>query len=271
MQLCELFAEVKLFERLGQSMLQELQTKQKNLAQNPLINKKTRHAKRRAYQLNGEMFAMVTSSKEWQNEQVKVLFNLLDSDHSGTISLKEFLAGIVLMLGDRSQQFELMFDIFDSDHSGTLSLEELKSGLPLALRNNFFMFMTSLTTGYAGGSLSELRQNLVVKEDAKASLFRALFRTFDILWKTFEPVLNTKLRSYAEKLFDAADVNKDKSLSRSEFIDFMKFDTSLKKERERLIGPELALLLHNLDRTFEKWIVMEVGKGSLKKRACSIC
>jgi len=269
-QLNELFLQVKLFERLQHNMLASVQS---DLEKNKAIDRKTKEMKKKAYKVHDEMFSTVISSPQWQNHQVRILFELLDTDHSGSISLKEFLSGFVLMLGgpDKSKIYELMFDIFDSDHSGTLTVEELKAGFPVAMRNNFFMLLTSFTTGFAGGVLVKLRSSLTVKDEAKDALFQVLFQTHQTQWTSFEPLLNTKLRDFAEKLFAVADVNKDKTLSKTEFVDFMKNDTSLKDEQAKLFVPELEIYIAKLNKTLENWVQEQAVKGTIKKQACLIC
>lgn len=59
-------------------------------------------------------------------EEVEIVIESLDSDHSGVIEYSEFIAGSIdIADSDMRKQLRVAFNIFDLDNSGSISLDEL--------------------------------------------------------------------------------------------------------------------------------------------------
>lgn len=62
------------------------------------------------------------------------LFAYLDKDHSGTLSLHEFINGLeVVVNGSQEEKMEFLFKVFDVDNDGVLNYEEMRMMLKCCL------------------------------------------------------------------------------------------------------------------------------------------
>merc|ERR1739845_10470 len=65
-----------------------------------------------------------------ESEDMELIIEALDGDHSGIIEYSEFAAGCIDIANDGiRKQLRVAFDVFDLDGSGFLSLDELKQVL----------------------------------------------------------------------------------------------------------------------------------------------
>merc|ERR1712048_593160 len=63
-------------------------------------------------------------------EEMELIIESLDSDHSGVIEYSEFISGSLDLASDQVRQhLRVAFDVFDLDNSGKLTLQELRQVL----------------------------------------------------------------------------------------------------------------------------------------------
>jgi len=75
-------------------------------------------------EINPAEFKKLMSS-EMRDKDLEALFNLYDYNHDGTISWREYVCVIALiMAGNTKEKIKLIFNCFDEDGSGSLSREE---------------------------------------------------------------------------------------------------------------------------------------------------
>lgn len=56
------------------------------------------------------------------------MFILIDRDHNGFISFREFLDMLIIFSkGSADDKMKLMFDMYDASRTGTLTADEVKS------------------------------------------------------------------------------------------------------------------------------------------------
>jgi len=66
-------------------------------------------------------------STDMREKDLESLFNLYDYDHNGTISWREYVCVIALiMAGNTKEKIRLIFNCFDEDGNGSLSKEEFQ-------------------------------------------------------------------------------------------------------------------------------------------------
>jgi Ca2+-binding EF-hand superfamily protein len=65
------------------------------------------------------------------------LFNYLDKDKSGTLTLHEFINGLeVVVNGNQESKMQFLFKVFDVDNDGHLDYEELRMMLKCCLEDS---------------------------------------------------------------------------------------------------------------------------------------
>jgi len=66
-------------------------------------------------------------SSDMSDKDLESLFSLYDYDHDGTITWREYICVItLLMTGNTKEKIRLIFNCFDSDGNGVLDREEFK-------------------------------------------------------------------------------------------------------------------------------------------------
>jgi calcium-dependent protein kinase len=73
-----------------------------------------------------DAFCQVVSESGLAGLGKKQIFDLFDSDGSGSVDYKEFLLTLASFLAPGEDKARVYFDIFDSDGSGSISLDELQ-------------------------------------------------------------------------------------------------------------------------------------------------
>jgi Ca2+-binding EF-hand superfamily protein len=115
-----------------------------------------------------------------KNEGVKIsesafedrLFLLFDSDHNGTVNLKEFLAGMAtLILGSVDDKLYLTFRAFDVNGDNNISEEELKEIFKRAWLGGLFQLVKEDDLGADSAERASSEQEFEAYADELATKF----------------------------------------------------------------------------------------------------
>ena len=113
----------------------------------------------------------------------KRLFNYLDTDKSGYLTLHEFINGLeVVVNGDDQEKMEFLFKVFDVDNDGCLDYAELRMLLKCCLEESPSLdieeAVDDLTTALFRNTDSDCSGDITLAELKEA------FRRHDSLFKT---------------------------------------------------------------------------------------
>ena len=90
----------------------------------------------------------------------EILFKIIDTDNSGSISFTEFIEGLNQFHPDApfDKKVELCFKAYDSDGSGAVSKEEITNIIQISLTNNPYM-------EFSDAQIDELVEGLIKQYD----------------------------------------------------------------------------------------------------------
>jgi len=190
----------------------------------------------------------------------------VDTDHSGSITLKEFLTGFAVTTdGDSRERANLTFDLWDTDHSGTLSRNEVREGwlkgYYRALQSQKISGALTLTyvsiemilPSVFGEGYAKIIQSI---QPHFPELFRRFIKEFGATYETAIQVIGAEANKIVDKIFELADTNHDQILSRAEYIEVFskpELGESLGKLTENLL--EGKLLSEGMTmRVIDEWV-----------------
>jgi len=192
-------------------------------------------------------------SEAWQRSQTEALFKEFDRDHSGSISLREFLSGYVITLaGDQHEKAGVIFDLWDTDKSRTLTHDEVRNGWITAYEQQIQAGNVGYALGLTVGSIDALlpvvfEENWpAVHETLKDSYPRMLQLYLEQSIKLRQPLVESvkkEANQIVDMIFQLADKNNDKVLTRAEYVDAMgtpEISSAVDQKAESLfVDPEI--------------------------------
>jgi Ca2+-binding EF-hand superfamily protein len=208
-----LLAEIKYFEKLENSFRPAMQTEDIS-----------EEAKARVM----KCVKMFVNDPEYQLHIAKGMFEMMDQDHSGSISLKEILTGFtILWAGDEKEQANFKFDAWDADGSGTLSREEVREGWINAFIGTMRIISITVAIGFLVRFCSKVffkAEELSAEESklVKEILFVVQKSTTDHTESIVKKIREGKIiEKIVDAIFKLVDTNNDNVLTKEEYVSGM--------------------------------------------------
>lgn len=153
------------------------------------------------------------------DEKIRELFNMFDSDGGGTIDVAELThAFINLGISDTKEEIDDLVRKIDTDGSGEIELEEFRDVmLSLAAQKDSAAEMHKAFLFFSGG-----KERITVAD----------------LRKVMVEVGDQKTDQFLHEMFLIGDVDKDGSLTFQDFKCMM--EAAIASEREGLTGPKVV-------------------------------
>lgn len=145
------------------------------------------------------------------------LFNYLDRDKSGTLSLCEFINGLeVVVNGTQEQKMEFLFKVFDVDNDGHMDYSEMRMMLKCCLENSPSLDMEETVDDLAAALFKDTDKDEsgdISIEELKSAFKRheSLFNTLSVstsIWIKPKFINKTSKRTWYSKIKDSVVNNR---------------------------------------------------------------
>jgi len=161
-----------------------------------------------------KLWSSILSNKDWQTYVSKELFHTMDFDKSGTVSVKEFIAGTSLLL-DPEISLHSLFRSLDADQSKSLSPAEIKTGLHMVYRTFTFLKHCKLVPVNSAVVIVDCLKVTAMVDEALPPLIHYILQKMNKVWEEQLP--------FIDKIVDDAlkEILTNKSLNEKEFCDMV--------------------------------------------------
>jgi len=215
------------------------------------------------------LITFLTDSKDYQTKKAHELFKLFDRDHSGTISTKEFLSGIIVTLfGNPQERLQVEFDLYDADGNGVISREEFSTGYLNAYEAvlNFRKTECAIAlTCRTYGSLSVDIDPQQLEQIDFTTLFVLLQKELGEIFDELYDIVRSLGQEIIDLSFPIMDSNNDQVISKSEYMIGIK-DPTLKQKVQNKIDERSQCVHEKIEEKMspiiEKWC--QIAMSNLK-------
>jgi len=203
------------------------------------------------------------NGRRFQDAIAQDFFHKFDTDHSGTITLKEILTGFtVVWHGEPKERFTIQFEAWDTDGSGTLTKEEVVAGwyemfsamlitMPIKIGAAYLNHFVQI---YCTGGERSDEENDRLASELLIHITHCVNEGVEWTLQKFR--LNKTAEKIADTLFQLMDTNNDKVLTKEEYVNGMSDPTISSQISEMTTALVEPFTDYSADcaEEYEKWV-----------------